>query len=396
MKHFQKCYPWVYGIEPCQKNKKIFATFIINSSITGSLVKSFQYSIVNIKMNSRERVLAAFEHKEPDRVPCWCGASEEFWRKAKKRLGLDDEGLRGRFGDDFRRVFAEYKGPDFSLSPGAKSRTVFGIERRGIGYGQPMAHPLAAATMEDIEQYPWPDPNWMDVGEIKAEAERYGGQYAILGGDWSPFWHDAIELLGMENLLVKMYTDPDLVHALMRRVVDYYFEVSRRIFDAAAGSIDIFFIGNDFGSQEGPLLGPELFDKFLLPHLARLVDLGHSYGLKVQLHCCGGVAPLIPSMIRIGLDGFHAVQPSCRGMDMRELKKNFGDKILFNGAIDSHRVLIEGTPESVRQRTREVLEIMMPGGGYVAGASHDTILQETPLENVLAMFDEIRDFGRYK
>jgi uroporphyrinogen-III decarboxylase len=250
--------------------------------------------------------------------------------------------------------------------------------------------------MEDIEQYPWPDPSWMDVGAIKAQADVYGREYAILGGDWSPFWHDAIDLLGMENFLVKMYTDPDLVHALVHRVVDYYLRVSQRIFDAAAGSIDIFFIGNDFGSQEGPLLGPELFDRFVLPHIVRLVDLGRSYGLKVLLHCCGGVAPLIPSMIRAGLDGLHAVQPSCRGMDLQELKKNFGDKILFNGAIDSHRVLIEGTPESVRRQTREVLDIMMPGGGYVAGASHDTILQETPLENVLAMFDEIEDFGRYR
>jgi uroporphyrinogen decarboxylase len=82
-------------------------------------------------------------------------------------------------------------------------------------------------------------------------------------------------------------------------------------------------------------------------------------------------------------------------MDLRTLKTHFGDKILFNGAIDSHHVLIDGTPESVRRKTREVLEIMMPAGGYVAGASHDTILEETPLENVLAMFDAIREFGGY-
>jgi uroporphyrinogen decarboxylase len=82
-------------------------------------------------------------------------------------------------------------------------------------------------------------------------------------------------------------------------------------------------------------------------------------------------------------------------MDLRTLKAQFGDRILFNGAIDSHHVLIQGTPDSVRRSTREVLEIMMPGGGYVAGASHDTILEETPLENVLAMFDAIKEFGDY-
>jgi uroporphyrinogen-III decarboxylase len=142
-------------------------------------------------------------------------------------------------------------------------------------------------------------------------------------------------------------------------------------------------------------LGPELFSRFVLPHLKRLIDLGHAYNLKVQLHCCGGFAELIPLLIEAGLDGLHAVQPCCRGMDLASLKSDFGDKMVFNGAIDSHHVLIEGTPQTVRQKTREVLEIMKPGGGYIAGASHDTILEETPLENVLAMFDTIREFGSY-
>ncbi|RLG19806.1 uroporphyrinogen-III decarboxylase, partial [Candidatus Micrarchaeota archaeon] len=131
-------------------------------------------------------------------------------------------------------------------------------------------------------------------------------------------------------------------------------------------------------------------------HLARLVDLGHAYGLKVQLHCCGGFAPLIPLMIKAGVDALHAVQPNCKGMDLRKLKKEFGEKIVFNGAIDSHHVLIEGTPETVREATKQVLDIMMPGGGYIAGASHDSILEETPVENVLAMFDTVKEYGRYK
>jgi uroporphyrinogen-III decarboxylase len=138
------------------------------------------------------------------------------------------------------------------------------------------------------------------------------------------------------------------------------------------------------------LLGPDLFRRFMVPHLKRLVDLGHQFNLKIQMHCCGGFAPLIPQMIGIGLDGLHAIQPCCGGMDLRTLKRAFGSRILFNGAIDSHHVLINGTPESVRRATREVLDIMRPGGGYVAGASHDTILEETPVENVLAMFDTVR------
>jgi uroporphyrinogen decarboxylase len=347
-------------------------------------------------MNSRQRVLAVFEHELPDRVPCWCGASVEFWEKAKNQLGLDDEPLRLRFRDDFRRVFAEYAGPEFPLQhEEATYRTPFGIERRGYGYGQPLTHPLADATVQQIHDYPWPDPAWMDVPKIKETAQAYQGQFAILGDDWSPFWHDAIDLIGMENLYIKMFSEPQVIDAVLKHLVDYYFQVSKNIFDAAADAIDIFFIGNDFGSQTGPLMSPEMFDKFMIPHLKRLCDLGHSYSLKNQMHCCGGIYELIPSMIDAGIDSLHAVQPSCRGMELGRLKSDFGDKIVFNGAIDSHHTLMEKDTAGVKEDTRNVLEAMMPGGGYIAGASHDTILEETPVENVLAMFDAIYEFGVY-
>jgi len=345
-------------------------------------------------MTNKERVLAAFAHEKPDIVPRWCGASPEFWAKAKTELGLDDEALRIRFGDDFRCVFAPYDLPVMPLSEGAVYRTVFGIERSGLGYGQPLSHPLAGAAIREVHDYPWPSPSCVDVSRVKADAEACNGQYAILGGDWSPFWHDAIDLLGMENLYMQMYDNPDLVDALLGYIVGFYLESSRRIFDAARGTLDIFFLGNDFGSQTGPLMSPEMFDRFMLPHLKRFIDLGHDYGLLVQLHCCGGFEPLIPSMIGAGLDGLHALQPSCSGMDPRTLKAKYGDRILLNGAIDSHHVLIDGpSPEFVREKTIEVLEIMAPGGGYVAGASHDTILEETSVDNVLAMFDAIGEFN---
>jgi uroporphyrinogen-III decarboxylase len=258
-----------------------------------------------------------------------------------------------------------------------------------------MSHPLARATLREVHDYPWPDPQWMDVSRVRADALVWDRQYAVLGGDWSPFWHDASDLLGMENLMLKMADAPAVVDAVLGHVVDFYFEVSRRIFDAAADALDIFFIGNDFGSQMGPLVSPRQFARFLLPHLRRLIDLGHAHGLEVQLHCCGGYEPLIPALIDAGLDGLHAVQPGCRGMDLARLKSLYGRRMLFNGAIDSQHVLIEGTPASVRESTREVLRLMAPGGGYVAGASHDYILEETPVENVVAMFDAVEEFGRY-
>jgi uroporphyrinogen-III decarboxylase len=199
----------------------------------------------------------------------------------------------------------------------------------------------------------------------------------------------------MENLYIKMFSEPEVVDAVLKHMVDYYFQVSKNIFDAASDAIDIFFIGNDFGSQTGPLMSPEMFDRFMAPHLKRLCNLGHSYGLKTQMHCCGGVYELIPSMIDAGIDSLHAVQTSCRGMELAKLKADFGDKMIFNGGIDSHHTLMEKDTAGVKEDTRKVLETMMPGGGFIAGASHDTILEETSVENVLAMFDAINEYGIY-
>ncbi|MFI4913357.1 MAG: uroporphyrinogen decarboxylase family protein [Sedimentisphaeraceae bacterium JB056] len=347
-------------------------------------------------MNSRERVLAVFEHEIPDRVPCWCGASVEFWEKAKNELKLDDESLQQRFHNDFRRVFPKYTGPEFPLEdPKATCHTPFRVEREGYGYGQPLSHPLANADISDVHDYPWPNSEWMDVSSIKDEAQSYEGNFAILGGEWSPFWHDAIDLFGMEDLYIKMYNQPEVVDAVLEHIVDYYFEVSKNIFDAAGDSIDIFFIGNDFGSQTGPLMSPGMFQRFIVPHLRRLCNLGHSYNIKTQMHCCGGIYELIPSMIAAGVDALHAVQSSCRGMDLGTLKQEFGSRIVFNGAIDSHHTLIDKEPAGVKEDTCRVLEIMMGGGGYIAGASHDTILEDTSVQNVLTMFDTVVEFGNY-
>jgi hypothetical protein len=201
-------------------------------------------------------------------------------------------GFKNTVQEASRRVSALFVRAGFATSDGAARWTCHDLRRKSN-----IDLLRAGATLREIHDYAWPDPAWMDVSQIRSAALAYRREYAILGGDWSPFWHDAIDLLGMEDLLFKMHDEPALVDALLQHVVDYYFEVSRRIFDAAADAIDIFFIGNDFGSQFGPLVSPEWFARFLLPHLQRLIDLGHAYGLLVQLHCCGGFAPLLPLMI---------------------------------------------------------------------------------------------------
>ncbi len=341
--------------------------------------------------SSRDIVLATFDHRETARIPKWLGASPEFIELASRELGLrDEESLRVYFDDDFRRVQSVWTGPTPPLSPGASWRSPFGVERIGLFYGEPLNHPLEGKyTIRDLEEYPWPDPAWAEVSHIRETAEAWGSRYAILGGEWSPFWHDAIDLTGMENLYFLMYDNPGYVDMLFGKINGYYLAATDAAFQTAGDLIDIHFVGNDFGGQTGPLLGPDLFDRFIKPHIARHAELAHRYGKKMMLHCCGGFRELIPSLIDAGVDGLHALQPDCRGMDGKELKEKFGKQIVLNGGIDSRACLIQGTPEMVREKTREILDIMVPGGGHIAGASHDYILPETPVENVAAMYDEI-------
>jgi uroporphyrinogen-III decarboxylase len=181
----------------------------------------------------------------------------------------------------------------------------------------------------------------------------------------------------------------------MTHCADYYLAVSRRIFEASGDAIDIFFIGNDFGAQSGPMLSPKFFRRFILPHLKRFVDLGHDFGKYVLLHCDGSIRSLIPDMIAVGLDGMQSVQPLCYGMELSGLKRDFGQQFTFVGGIDT-QALIEGTAEQARQLTLRTLEIMMPGGGFVASPSHDYLLPETPVENVIIMYETIKECGGYR
>jgi uroporphyrinogen decarboxylase len=298
-------------------------------------------------------------------------------------------------------VYSRFAGPDSAhptlrlCHPEATYRTPFGIERYGYGYGMPLASPLKdAKTVAEVDAYAWPSPEWLDVSQVRAEALAYGRRYAVLGGEWSPFWHDAIDLLDFDGLVYRMYDSPDVVDSVLAHVAGYYLGASRRIFEAADDAIDVFFIGNDFGAQTGPMIGPQLFRRFLLPHLKRFVDLGHEFGKLVLLHCDGSIRRLIPDMIATGLDGLQSVQPLCAGMELGGLKVDYGDRLTFVGGIDTQS-LIEGTADEARAVTRRTLELMMPGGGFIASPSHDYLLPETPVENVIVMYETIKEHGHY-
>ena len=337
----------------------------------------------------REKAMAAFNHIDTGAVPKWLGASPEFMERAQRATGLDEEGLRRRLGDDFRRVESQLGEAD------SRWRSPFGHERRNPGYGQPTMKPLLERrNLRALRAFPWPDPALADISGIADKARGVHDEFAVLGGEWSPFWHDAIDFVGTQDLYYLMYDDPEFVLTLLNRIVDYYIAVTTITFETAGKYIDVFFIGNDFGGQNGPLFTVDQFERFIVPSLKRLADLGHRYGKKVMLHSAGGIRPLIPAIIRSGIDALHGLQPDCAGMSRVGLKKDYGSRLCLAGGIDAKDLLLNGTPDSVRAATHELLETYAPGGAYVASPSHEAIIGETPVDNVLALFDAVAEFER--
>ncbi len=150
--------------------------------------------------------------------------------------------------------------------------------------------------------------------------------------------------------------------------------------------IDIILFGDDLGMQNGPQMSPAMYDEFFKPRHARMWQRAKELAdVKVMLHCCGGVRPLLPHLIEAGLDAINPVQISCTGMDAQGLKRDFGEQLTFwGGGCDTHRVLPNATPEEIRPRATQI-EILRPGGGFVFQQVHN-ILANVPPENVVAMF----------
>ena len=342
-------------------------------------------------MTARERVLAAFSHREPDRVPVWYGAASGLTKRLIERCRVaDEEALLRRLGIDFRSVRPRYVGPDLG------DRTIWGVRRGGAYYGQPLTHPLAdAVTVEQVEAYPgWPSPDWFDCADVRARCEPWR-DFAITGGPWAVVFTDATELVGMETFFERMYTHPDVMEAVLRKVSDVYYEVATRFFAAAGGRVDIFFFGDDMGTQQAMLISPEHWRRFCRPHVERFAALGRQAGVRVMFHCCGSIRPIIGDLCDAGVDALNPIQVRARQMDLAELKHAFGRRLTFHGCLDHQQVLPRGTADEVRAEVRRVIGVMAPGGGFCLAPSHDLLLDEFPVENVVAMYDEATSYGWY-
>ena len=236
----------------------------------------------------------------------------------------------------------------------------------------------------EVEAFNWPEIKYIDFTETLEEIDRTiaAGQ-AVLSGSWSKFYHDACDFFGMENYFIKMHTDPLVVDAVTRHIVDFYLEVNEKLFLLAGDKIDAFFFGNDFGSQLDLLISPEYFDRFVMPYFREFTDQAHRHGYKVVLHSCGAIDRVINRLIDAGVEVLHPIQARAKNMDAESLARKYNGKIVFMGGVDTQRILPFGTADDVRSEVRRLKKLFGPN--YIVSPSHESLLPNVPPENLAAM-----------
>ena len=333
-------------------------------------------------MDSRELVRRIVAREPAPRCGLWLGNPHPAsWPGLHRYFGTStEEEFRRKLGDDFRWISPSFAATTFP-STAAKGIFNFNWEAAKSSHGQ--AGPLAEVEdPAELARFDWPDPAKLDFSETLADLDAAGPRYRA-SGFWTPFYHDLMDFFGMDAYFIKMKTRPEVVEAATDRVCGFYYEANERFFDLAGDRVDALFFGNDFGTQLDLMVGPALFDRFILPWFRRFTGQAHRRGDQVVLHSCGSIHRVIPRLIEAGVDCLHPLQAKAARMDAATLARDFGGRIAFLGGVDTQRVLPLGSPEEVKAEVRRVKSLLGPH--LIVSPSHEAILPDVPPRNVAAM-----------
>ncbi|MFO7917899.1 MAG: uroporphyrinogen decarboxylase family protein [Anaerolineae bacterium] len=345
-------------------------------------------------MTPRERWRAVLERKRPDRIPMDYWATDEAQEKLLTHLGLDSERemLEWLHIDRPFTVTPRYVGP-----PIPEDEDVYGIGYRDIDYGtgtyrEAVCHPLAEynSVKEIKADYRWPSPDWYDYSDLPQQIENWK-EYPIRGGGSEPFLIYK-NLRGQELAFMDLVLHPEMVHYCLDKLFERAYQNTLRIYEAIPGEVMITYVAEDMGSQEGLLFSPEQIHEFLIPRMKRMMDLAHEAGAFVFFHSDGAVRKILPDMIEAGIDVLNPIQWRCKGMEREKLKRDFGDDLIFHGAMDNQYTLAFGTVEEVRQEVLDNLRLLDSDGGYILAPCHN-IQAVSPPENVIAMYETCYQHG---
>jgi len=382
-------------------------------------------------MTSRERVLCTLNHQEPDRVPMDLGGNQTgihkvAYEKLLNHLGIKEEmkildlvqqlavpseEVLQRLRIDTRYIFAggaagHNGGPVINERNGRTWHDF--TDEFGIVWSMPADHPyffdishspLAGKSIEEIKAYPFPkgdDPSRFVGLRERALKIKNETPYAVVSGISGVVYEICWYLRGLESMFMDMLDQPEVLETIIDRTLQYWLDWFRLFLDEVGDVVDVIMVGDDLAAQSGPLFPPRVYRSIVAPRQKKLVQYIKSRtNAKIWYHSCGSVIGYIPDLIDNGIDILNPVQITAKDMVPANLKKEFGDKMVFwGGGIDSQHVLPSGTPEQVRENVKMNMEAFKPGGGYVFNNVHN-IQADVPPQNIIAMYDAAYEFGAY-
>jgi uroporphyrinogen decarboxylase len=355
-------------------------------------------------MTSRERILTALDHREPDRAPIHVDFTPEAAEKISRYLRLTDataEAYSGKvselplvLGHD---LLVAWHGvaTSYYAKPEEEYTCEWGIGWRWVDIPGGRYTEIARRPLEEeraLDSWSPPDANeshrYDSARRLLAE---HGRTHAIVGGMPCTLFEAAWYLRGYENFLTDLMVNQDFAHALLDKIYGFQETTGAKL---AALGVDILWLGDDFGTQNSLIVSPEVWREFFKPRYARLIESFRRIkaDVKIAYHSDGNIDSLLPEYIEIGVDILNAVQP--KSMDPAHLKRRFGNNLSFWGTLDIQETLPFGTPKDVEAEVKLRIETVGPNGGLILGPSHN-IQPDVPLENVLAMYEAMRRYGKY-
>lgn len=365
----------------------------------------------NKPLSSKERVALSLSWREPDRVPLQIYLTPEMDAKLQEHFGkrhgsrpamqtertvlaTQDDLVLTSLGIDFRMVWPNYRG---AVKPPHDDITYdeWGTGYRRVShsqagtYDESVIQPLAQLkTLDDVRRYPWPRVEDYDFSDLEAQCDRHKDFAVIFGSAGIPDILNGVSRgRGMEQVVMDIALRDEVGLAIIDRRVDFWLQFIRKGLEAAGGKADIVALGEDTGNQNGRMFSPADFDEIFRPRLKPFIELAHEFGAKAMLHSCGDSHEIMPTFIGMGLDVLDAMQPEPKGMQSETIRAACRGKLAFCGLISTQQTLPYGTVADCRREARHRLDVIARGGGYIFAPAH-CIQPDTPLENVLAIYEE--------